>query len=176
MNEVLSKIIPTNPNIKHGHAVRGKPQTSEYKCWASMKQRCNNPNSQVYEYYGARGITYCSRWEYFENFLDDMGLKPSPKHSIERIDNNGNYEPGNCKWETQPEQLKNRRKRKIDYNGLKITIDDLEDMLQVSRGSIRFRLKKQYPLERAIRLALKKNHIEILTNPPLSTLSARTEW
>lgn len=76
-----------------------------------MRERCNNPKAQRYNYYGARGIRVCERWGSFELFIQDMGRRPSPKHSIDRIDNDGNYEPGNCRWATQDQQIKNSRKK-----------------------------------------------------------------
>ncbi len=89
----------------------GLRRTREYKSWAALKQRCLNPDDAAFRHYGERGIKVCERWrDSFENFYADMGPRPSPKHSIDRINNDGNYEPGNCRWATASEQVKNRRK------------------------------------------------------------------
>ena len=80
------------------------------KTWANMLTRCYNPAATRYESWGGRGVKVCGRWRNsFQNFLSDMGLKPTPRHTLDRIDNNGNYEPSNCKWSTYAEQRKNQR-------------------------------------------------------------------
>lgn len=102
------------PKIKHGQAGgSGKTMSKEYACWCNARSRCFNPNMNGYENYGGRGITMCEEWRHsFEAFFAYVGPKPSPMHSIDRIDNDGNYEPGNVRWATASEQINNRRKRK----------------------------------------------------------------
>jgi len=95
---------------KHGHNSRKTGQTKTYRSWAGMVRRCRNPHTLDWPRYGGRGIQVCSRWLVFENFLSDMGERPKGK-SLDRIDNDGNYNPDNCHWATNKEQAKNRKKR-----------------------------------------------------------------
>lgn len=97
---------------KHGHA-RKHHESPEYVSWQGMKDRCLNSHNKKHVDYGARGITVCERWMGFHAFLEDMGTKPSPEHTIDRIDNDGNYEPGNCRWATKARQARNQRRAKL---------------------------------------------------------------
>ena len=96
-------------STKHNHAKRGSV-TPEYNSWRGMIERCGNPKHIGFKYYGARGVTVCERWRVsFVDFLADMGLKPSPEHTLDRIDPSGNYGPENCQWSTRAEQRLNQR-------------------------------------------------------------------
>jgi hypothetical protein len=91
----------------------GQTRTSEYYTWTNMKSRCSNENVESFQWYGARGIKVCEEWaESFEAFFEHVGRKPGPEYSIDRIDSDGDYEPGNVRWATWTEQARNKRKRK----------------------------------------------------------------
>lgn len=110
-----------NPNYKHGFSYKHK--SSEYQVYYGMRARCYNPNHVSYENYGGRGIRICDRWlgkKGFENFVADVGQRPSMLYSIDRLNVNGNYEPCNCKWSTSEEQAINRR------NGLNSSLELLK--------------------------------------------------
>lgn len=95
-------------STRHGLTPSGNPLPSEYRTWAGMIQRCENPKNKDYSYYGGRGVTVCERWHTFINFYTDMGERPKGK-SLDRIDNSKGYTPTNCRWATHSEQMRNRR-------------------------------------------------------------------
>lgn len=106
-------------NLKHGHSRRGK-MSSEYNSWRGMIDRCTNPNHEKYKFYGKRGIFVCPRWLVFENFLEDMGLKPSPSYTIDRLDNTKNYCPENCRWATKRQQGQNKSNNRLNTESAKV--------------------------------------------------------
>lgn len=118
----LRSEITTATSTTHGHRVGNTP---EYESWSAMLARVRAKSGRRFEDYGARGITVCERWLLFENFLADMGTRP-PGTSIDRINNDGNYEPGNCRWATASEQLANQR-RSRKYTNVHPELEESHD-------------------------------------------------
>ena len=131
-------------SVIHGHAkTGGKNASPTYESWASMKMRCRNPRYGSYTQYGAKGIDYCDRWESFENFLADMGVRP-PGTSLDRIDGTKGYTPDNCRWATTKEQNENRRSSVwIEYQGARILMIDFARMLGMRADTVWYRLHKR---------------------------------
>lgn len=127
----------------HGHAGSGEA-TPEYRTWSSLKKRCLNPKDGSYDNYGGRGITVCGRWrDSFEAFYEDMGPRPSSRHSIERVDVDGNYEPSNCRWATPTEQANNRRSNVVlTIDGESSTVAEWSRKAGVRLDRIYTRLRK----------------------------------
>lgn len=124
-----------HPRTKHGHCTGGVPP--EYNVWSTMKARCSNPNHKDFHNYGGRGISVCHRWRKFENFISDMGFRPSVKHTLERRDNNKDYCPSNCRWATQKEQQNHRRNNHlITRAGRTQTLQQWADELGMNRQMI----------------------------------------
>ena len=132
-------------------ATHGKTHIPEYWVWAAMRQRCSNPTDRYYASYGGRGIKVCERWAEFENFLADMGRRPSSKHTIDRINNDGNYEPENCRWATQLEQAQNTtRTHWITHNGRTQSLSSWAKEVGLPYAALKIRLRKGWPLETAL--------------------------
>lgn len=126
-----------------GNKTHGLSHTSEHKTWTKMNERVRNPNCKDYADYGGRGICIAPRWESFENFYADMGVKPSDKHSLDRIDVDGDYCPENCRWATPIEQANNKRCTiKVTVGGVQKTLRDLSEEFGISTTAIRKRLRK----------------------------------
>lgn len=137
-------------SLKHGHARKGM-LTTEYMIWSGLRQRVLNADSRSYPRYGGRGIGICKEWDSFETFLADMGPRPSLLHSLDRKDNNGDYEPGNCKWSTKAEQANNRRdNRHIEFGGKKQNISQWAKELGISKYRIYQRLNNGYSPEQCL--------------------------
>jgi hypothetical protein len=118
----------------------------DYALYCTMKRRCKSPTATQYENYGARGIKICERWDNncngFENFINDMGPRPSKNYSIDRIDVNGNYEPSNCRWATQKEQTNNKRTNNlIEYNGVVKSVTLWAEKFNLSKHMLYCRVK-----------------------------------
>jgi hypothetical protein len=123
-------------NFKHGEGHSNK--TPEYRAWSGMKERCFNPKKDNYPAYGGRGISVCERWrDSYENFLSDVGRRPGPAYSLDRIDPDGNYEPGNVRWATRTTQQSNRRNTVYFHmHGQKIPAARLAQMAGFHRNDL----------------------------------------
>lgn len=136
--EKLLEIRTTHGDTKGGN-------TCEYSTWCHIKQRCHNPDDPAYFRYGGRGIHVCRRWmDSFVNFLNDMGRRPTKFHSIERLNNNGNYSPSNCKWATKWEQMRNTRaNRFFQFEGEKRTMAEIARMLGIRWQRLSYHIGKR---------------------------------
>lgn len=130
----------------------GMGKTSEYSIWSMMKDRCVNPNSTAFSYYGGRGIRVCDRWlESFENFFEDMGKRPSKKHQLDRIDNDGDYSPENCQWRTVKQQHRNKRNNVwIEFDGKKKILSDWAREYGLAPKVLHGRISLGWSMERAL--------------------------
>src|SRR6476659_2464041 len=121
----------------------GAHRTPEYRIWCGMLARCRNPRIERYPLYGGRGISVCEKWHRFSAFFADMGPRPSPRHSIDRIDNDGNYEPGNCRWATPIEQRRNSStSRLLTRDGRTLTAAEWSAELGLARGAVGRRIRR----------------------------------
>jgi hypothetical protein len=123
----------------------------EYRSWNSMVTRCHCPNHKNYKHYGGRGIEVCNEWRSFATFYADMGPRPSPKHSLDRIDNEKGYEPGNCRWATREQQCRNTsRNKRITINGTTRLLCDWEKETGIKGNTLIYRLSAGWPQDRLL--------------------------
>lgn len=138
-------------NFKHGHTKHNNIATPEYKAWLQMRKRVESPTYHAYQHYKDRGIKICDAWlgdNGFNNFFDDMGKKPTPGYTLERIDNNKGYEPDNCRWATMAEQNLNKSSNKlITYMDITMTQKEWGDKVGIDQTVIHKRLKRGWSIE-----------------------------
>ena len=150
-------VIGNPSKLRHGHARRGQV-TPEFVAWQAMKRRCIDPNHKKFSYYGAKGVSVCPRWmNSFEDFLEDMGPKPSPSHSLDRYPNrHGDYEPENVRWATKAEQFANRDiARTVLIDGVNRPLADVCREKGLNLKAIRSRLNREWTIEKAFSLPIK---------------------
>lgn len=142
---------------KHGQA-RDNHRSKIYNAWISMVQRCTNPNVTHFERYGGRGITVCQEWiDKFEVFHNDVGDPPTPKHTLDRIDNDKGYEPNNVRWATRKEQSNNTSSNTwVEYEGKRMTWAQWATYLDVPYNLLMTRVKNKLPLEKILRTRVGK--------------------
>jgi len=142
---------------KHGHAKHFGLRSREHKAWTAMRFRCSSPKSINYKNYGGRGIKVCDRWESFEKFLEDMGECPTGM-TLERIDNDLDYGPSNCRWATMKEQAKNRRTNVfIEHDGRRMILNDWAKELGMHPSSITLRMRKGLPTAAVLAPKVRRN-------------------
>lgn len=157
-------------HTRHGHSRPGR-STPEVVAWHAMKQRCYYTQNINYKSYGGRGIRMCDRWLHsFESFLEDMGPRPSPQHSIDRIDTNGHYEPANCRWATRTTQQRNTtRNRWLTLDGITRSMAEWTELRGWGRSVIESRLARGWSVERAITVPLQSKLYPARAGDVLST-------
>ena len=178
--------LVTSADLRHGQkscgcAMGGKPRhgwfgTSEYSAWAAMIRRCTNPRSANYRLYGGRGITVCQEWRKdFVAFLRDLGPKPTPTHSLDRINNDGNYEPGNVRWATPKQQARNKRtSRVLVVDGVSSTLAEWAERSGIGRTTIRERLARGWSKKRAVVQGASSDAVAPADSAPASTTCTST--
>ncbi len=141
------------------HSTHGLSKSKVYHIWRNMHQRCRNPHHTSYSRYGARGIKVCARWASFENFLADMGQPPDDSYTLDRINTQGNYEPGNCRWATPRQQANNRNSnRYLEYGGQRRTLSEWAAITGIHPKSLSKRLEYGWTVEAALTTPVRRTH------------------
>lgn len=131
----------------------GMTKTKEYRAWRAMRNRCENTNQRAYHRYGGRGISVCKKWDRFEAFFADMGKAPSARHSIDRINNDGNYEPGNCRWALPKQQSRNTSTVGFaTIDGVTKSLPEWCEEFGTKASNIPKRIRSGYSMEDAIKV------------------------
>ena len=140
-----------NPSaLRHGHSSH-RTITRTWRAWSEMKRRCENPHTKAWQWYGGNGVTVCARWHQFESFLEDMGVHPGPGYSLDRMDHDKGYEPGNCRWATVAMQHRNMSSnRLLTLDGITQPLCDWAEAKGLNAGTIRSRLRYGWSVERAL--------------------------
>ena len=134
-------------------ATHGKTRTPEYRVWGAMIERCHSPSSKAFRFYGGRGIMVCDRWRDFAAFIADMGPRPGNDLQLDRIDNNGNYEPGNVRWATRKENCRNRRDNLlVTIDGATKSVAEWSEVAVVKPETFYRRVKRGWDPEAALRM------------------------
>ena len=138
----------------------GLSNSPTYRIWGGAVQRCTNPRNSAFKYYGGRGIRICERWMKFENFVADMGERPVGM-TLDRIDSDGHYEPGNCRWVSRKGQQRNRRDtRRFTHGGVTRSLKDWAEITGLSPDTIFHRIKRGWPAESVLaKSAAKSNSV-----------------
>lgn len=149
-NRVMSHI--------HGHSTRTH-KSPTWQSWHAMFARCTRPSHRFYARYGGRGITICERWQSFENFLADMGERQTGT-SLDRIDNGGNYEPGNCRWADASTQQRNRAAYgpRFEHDGRSLTLREWAEAAHMAHGTLYMRIKAGWPLAEALTTPVRRDN------------------
>lgn len=146
--QLTRKERPARQCSSCSRSTHGKSHTRVHKIWEGMIARCNKEDHKSYSRYGARGISVCQRWMKFENFLEDMGEPPTSKHTLERIDNDKNYEKENCEWKTMTEQNRNKStNHKLTYKGQTMCISEWAEKTGIHKETIRHRILAGWDVE-----------------------------
>lgn len=155
----LRRITSARTGVTHGDTRRGR-WAKEYRSWRFMLTRCEDPTHRAYPYYGGRGIRVCERWKDYASFLADMGRKPEGRYSLDRIDNDGDYEPGNVRWATQAQQTRNySRNVMLTYQGLTLCMTDWARRLGFKTPTgISHRLQVGWSIERTLTTPARGSH------------------
>jgi hypothetical protein len=137
--------------IRKSNTTHGMRRTPEYMVWSDMRNRCQNPKNRSWNRYGGRGISVCERWESFSNFIEDMGQRPSNFHEIDRIENDGNYEPTNCRWATASVQNSNKSNTHlITAFGKTQCLKHWAGEIGITPATLRRRFSRKWNLEAAL--------------------------